>query len=392
MAASDLVLEVRELRVAFPSCRGLVRAVDGLSFKVRRGRTLAIVGESGCGKSSAARALIGLLPKGTEVSGRILYRPRRGPSLDLAKLDPDGEELRRLRGAEIAMIYQDPANSLNPFYTVGWQIAEAVRLHQPVSPREARRRAVEMLGRVGIPSPERRAGEYPHQLSGGMRQRVVIAMALVNRPALLIADEPTTALDVTVQAQILELMRELQAEYGTAIVLITHDLGVVAQTADDVVVMYLGRAVERGPVLSIFEKRCHPYTEGLFGSLPRPGAPVRERLRPVEGVVPDAAEAGRGCRFASRCPRRTELCRFDPPEVQVGPSHAVRCWLFAPHPGGVQGEAKYEAKVFSKGLGKAKPSGNREGLGESGGEGRADPLRAAHQRPRPAGSAREGAP
>lgn len=329
MAGDETILEVRGLKVEFPSKRGLVRAVDGLDVSVRRGRTLAIVGESGCGKSTAALAIMGLLPAEAQLSGAILYRPRRGPQLDLAQLDPDGEEIRRLRGAEIAMIYQDPTNSLNPFYTVGWQVAEAIRLHAPVSRQEARRRAVEMLARVGIPSPKRRAGEYPHQLSGGMRQRVVIAMALVNRPSILIADEPTTALDVTVQAQILELMQELQEEYGTAIVLITHDLGVVAQMADEVAVMYLGHAVECGPVHRVFEARRHPYTKALFGSLPGLTARPRHRLRPVDGAVPESAALRGGCRFADRCPRRMNRCRCDPPVVASEPAHSVRCWLYA---------------------------------------------------------------
>nr|WP_255574909.1 ABC transporter ATP-binding protein [Caldovatus aquaticus] len=297
-----------------------MRAVDGVSFAVAPGRTLAIVGESGCGKSVTALAIMGLLPPHVRVSGSIRLAGR-----EIATLPP--EERRRLRGAEMAMVFQEPMTSLNPAFTAGEQVAEALRLHQGLSRREAFARAVEMLAHVRIPDAARRARQYPHQLSGGMRQRVMIAMALACRPRLLLADEPTTALDVTVQAQILALIDELKRETGTAVVLITHDLGVVADHADEVVVMYAGRIAERAPAAALFALPQHPYTVGLLGAAPRLGRAAGGRLASIEGAVPDMARPPPGCRFAPRCPFRIARCAEEaPPLAEVAPGHASACW------------------------------------------------------------------
>ena len=314
------LLEVEGLTVAM---RGAAEPlVDGVGFRLERGRTLSLVGESGCGKSLTALALMGLLPDPPlrRTGGAARFRGR-----DLFAMPP--AERRALRGGAMAMIFQEPMTSLNPALTVGRQIAEAVRAHSGATAAEARARAHEMLRRVRIPAPERRLDEHPHALSGGMRQRAMIAMALANDPALVIADEPTTALDVTVQAQVLELLRELGRETGAALVLITHDLGVVAQMADDVAVMYAGRIVEAGPVRAVFEDPQHPYTLGLMRSMPtlagRPGA----RLATVRGSVPAAEAMPRGCRFAPRCPLAGPPCREAPPLAPVGAAgHRAACW------------------------------------------------------------------
>jgi peptide/nickel transport system ATP-binding protein len=311
-------LEVRDLRVEFATDRGALRAVDGVSFAVEPGRTLAIVGESGCGKSVTALAVMGLLPPNGRVTGSMRLAGR-----EIATLTP--EEWRRRRGREMAMVFQEPMTSLNPAFTAGDQVAEALRLHQGLAPRAAFDRAVEMLARVRIPDAARRARQYPHQLSGGMRQRVMIAMALACRPRLLIADEPTTALDVTVQAQILALLGELRRETGTAVVLITHDLGVVADHADEVAVMYAGRVVERAAAAEIFAEPQHPYTVGLLGAAPRLDR-AGERLASIEGTVPDMLRPPPGCRFAPRCPFRVARCAEDPPLLEVAPAHAAACW------------------------------------------------------------------
>jgi peptide/nickel transport system ATP-binding protein len=317
---SEPLLAVEDLRVAFPGADGRVnRAVDGVSFTVERGRTLGIVGESGCGKSVTSLAVMGLLPKGAaEVSGAVRFDGRE-------LLTASDRTLRDLRGDRMAMIFQEPMTSLNPAYTVGDQIAEAIVRHRDVSRKEAEGRAIEMLRRVRIPTPEARFHEYPHKLSGGMRQRVMIAMALALDPQLLIADEPTTALDVTIQAQILGLMRRLKEESGTAIVLITHDLGVVAEVCDEVVVMYAGQVVERAPVAELFRFPQHPYTVGLLGSLPRLDA-RRPRLAAIEGSVPALTRPIEGCRFQGRCPFRVEACAALPPLAEVEPGHLSRCW------------------------------------------------------------------
>ena len=321
MIAQDPVLEVRDLRTYFHTEEGVARAVDGVSFAVGRGQTLGLVGESGCGKSVSAFSIMRLVPDppGRIEDGQILLRGR-----DLLALDE--EEMRRVRGDDIAMIFQEPMTSLNPVLTCGFQIAEAVVLHQQVPMQEARTRAVEMLQLVGIPAPEQRIDEYPHQLSGGMRQRVMIAMALSCNPDVLIADEPTTALDVTIQAQILALLESLQESLQMAIVMITHDLGVIAETADQVAVMYAGQIVEYAETQALFTSPRHPYTRGLLRSIPRLDA-AQERLDIIPGVVPDARAFPPGCRFAPRCPLADDHCRAEvPPLEEVEAGHWASCW------------------------------------------------------------------
>jgi peptide/nickel transport system ATP-binding protein len=292
---SSAFLQVRDLRVQFPTDDGVVKSVDGLSFQVERGRTLGIVGESGSGKSVTSLSVMGLHAKGSaQVSGSI-----RLDGTELVGADPD--DVRRLRGKRMAMIFQDPLSAMNPFYTVGKQIVEAYRIHNDVSRSVARKHAIDMLGRVGIPEPAKRVDAYPHQFSGGMRQRAMIAMALSCDPDLLIADEPTTALDVTVQAQILDLVRDLQREFESAVVIITHDLGVVAELADDILVMYAGRAVEHGPAEQLFEAPEHPYTWGLLASMPRFDRPRSARLNPIPGSPPSLINVPSGCPFHPRC-------------------------------------------------------------------------------------------
>jgi oligopeptide/dipeptide ABC transporter ATP-binding protein len=309
------------LRTTFRGEQGEVRAVDGVDLSVERGRTLGIVGESGCGKSVTALSIMGLVPQppGRIAAGEVLFEGE-----DLLKAPP--QRLRDLRGDKLAMIFQEPMTSLNPAFPVGDQIAEALLRHRNVSGEEARGQSIEMLRRVRIPSPERRAKDYPHQLSGGMRQRVMIAMALACNPKLLIADEPTTALDVTIQAQILELMRALREELGTAIILITHDLGVIAELADEVAVMYAGKIIERCTAEKLFAEPQHPYTVGLLGSIPLLHM-ERERLAAIEGFVPDAAALPEGCRFHPRCPFAIDRCsREIPPLEEISAGHFVACW------------------------------------------------------------------
>jgi peptide/nickel transport system ATP-binding protein len=321
----DTVLEVKNLQTVFFTNSGLFRAVDNLSFSVRRGETLAIVGESGCGKSVSALSIMRLVP---DPPGRIVGGEVRLEGTDLLALDEG--EMRQIRGNRIAMIFQEPMTSLNPVIRIGDQISEAIRLHQTVTAKQARDRAVEMLRLVRIPEPARRAQEYPHQLSGGMRQRAMIAMALACRPALLIADEPTTALDVTIQAQILALILDLQRELGTGLILITHDLGVVAQTAQRVIVMYAGRKVEEADVDSLFAGPRHPYTRGLMASipaLPAAGTKSSARLAEIPGTVPSLVRLPPGCAFAPRCPLAVERCRAEyPPLEKFGGNHWAACW------------------------------------------------------------------
>ncbi len=316
-------LDVRDLRVRFPTDDGVVRAVDGLSFSLQRGGRLGIVGESGSGKSVSSLAIMGL-HRSAEITGEIWLDGEQ-----LVGADP--ERVRRMRGRRMAMIFQDPLSALHPYYTVGQQIVEAYRLHHDVSRQVARRHAVDLLGRVGIPQPSSRVDDHPHRFSGGMRQRVMIAMALANDPDLLIADEPTTALDVTVQAQILDLILDLQAEFDSAVVLITHDLGVVAEVADDVLVMYAGRGVEHGPATAVFAAPAHPYTWGLLGSVPRFDRGREGRLVPIPGSPPSLLNPPPGCPFHPRC-RYRELtggrAEADRPELHpIGPGHRVACHL-----------------------------------------------------------------
>ena len=318
---NEPLLEVRDLCTHFFTDDGVVRAVDGVSYRLSAGETLAVVGESGSGKSVTSLSILRLVPSppGRIVGGSIRFRGR-----DLLSL-PESE-MRAIRGREISMIFQEPMTSLNPVHTCGDQIAEVVRLHEKLGKAEARARAIEMLRLVGIPSPETRVDEYPHQMSGGMRQRIMIAMALVCRPAVLIADEPTTALDVTIQAQILDLLQRLRSEFGMAVLLITHDLGVVAETADRVAVMYAGQVVEQGDVRTVFRATRHPYTAGLLASLPRLGGQAG-RLRVIPGTVPDPAAFPSGCRFHPRCPIALERCRREVPELRAFTSdHEVRCF------------------------------------------------------------------
>jgi len=317
------LLEVDNLKTYFKTDDGIVKAVDGVSFTVEEGKTLGIVGESGSGKSVTCLTIMGLNPKRSATSeGRALFRGE-----DLLQASPS--RLREIRGNDIAMIFQDPMTSLNPVHKIGAQIVEGILLHKDVSRKEAKARALEALKEVGIPRAERRIDDYPHQFSGGMRQRVMIAMALVNEPSLLIADEPTTALDVTTQAQILDLMHKLQSDYGTAIIMITHDLGVVAEIADEVVVMYAARVAERAPVNELFEHPLHPYTWGLLGSLPRLEADI-DRLVQIPGTPPSLLSPPRGCRFNPRCPYVFDRCKQELPELgpsPVHPDHLQACFL-----------------------------------------------------------------
>lgn len=317
---SESLLEVRDLRTHFDTDRGLFKAVDGVSFKVDRGRTVGLVGESGCGKSVTSLSIMGLVTDTGHVHGDgIIFEGR-----DLLKMSK--EERRLLRGQKLSMIFQEPMTSLNPVHTIGQQIIEGLRAHVPLSPQAARKRAIEMLELVRIPSAASRIDDYPHHMSGGMRQRVMIAMALACDPTLLIADEPTTALDVTIQAQILDLLRDLQERLGMAILIITHDLGVIAEIADEVVVMYAGKIVESGPVRDLFADPQHPYTIGLLGSIARMDV-ERSRLATIEGVVPSAHNQPKGCRFAPRCPFSDRRCHAElPPLRDIGPGHRVACW------------------------------------------------------------------
>jgi oligopeptide/dipeptide ABC transporter ATP-binding protein len=320
------LLQVKDLRTSFFTPEGEVRAIDGVSFEIDEGKTLGLVGESGCGKSVTSLSIMRLIPSppGKIVGGEIFYRGR-----DLLRLN--NEEMRRIRGNEISMIFQEPMTSLNPVFTVGNQIGEAIKLHQGLGKRETRQKTIDMLRLVKIADPESRVDSYPHQLSGGMRQRVMIAMALSCNPSLLIADEPTTALDVTIQAQILELMKELQQKIGgMALLLITHDLGVVSEQADNVAIMYAGKIVERSSTRAIFNRPFHPYTVGLLNSLPGVGGLKKKRLDAIPGVVPSPLNLPSGCRFRDRCPRAQELCaQAEPPLEEKEPGHTAACYF--PH-------------------------------------------------------------
>jgi peptide/nickel transport system ATP-binding protein len=331
----EALLSLRNLKTYFAQDEGVVKAVDGVSFDLYPGVTLGVVGESGCGKSVTARSILRIVDRpGRIVDGQIWFRRPAadggGGMVDLATLDSNGAEMRSIRGAEIALIFQEPMASFSPVHSVGNQIDEAIRLHQPVGRRQARARTIEMLRRVGVSSPEQRVDQLANQLSGGLRQRAMIAMALSCQPTLLIADEPTTALDVTTQTQILELMRQLQREDGMAIMLITHDLGVVAEMATDVVVMYLGRVVEQGPVDAIFHAPRHPYTRALLRSIPRIRARARERLVPIAGSVPHPYARPAGCPFHLRCTEfMAGTCDRREPELRpVDDGHAVSCFLY----------------------------------------------------------------
>jgi peptide/nickel transport system ATP-binding protein len=330
---ADTVLEVRDLRVHFPLDEGLLKAVDGVDFDVPRGRTLGLVGESGCGKSVTSQAILRIVPRPGITSGGVhLIRKANGAAerVDIGSMDDDGEEIRAIRGKDIAMIFQEPMTCFSPYYTMGNQLMEPILLHRTNDRDAAREIAVAMLKEVGIAKPEKALDGYPHEFSGGMRQRVMIAMALSCNPSLLIADEPTTALDVTIQAQVLELMKQLQAEFGMSILYITHDLGVIAEICDEVAVMYLGRIVERAEAVPLFQDPLHPYTRGLLRSIPKIDAREKERLQSIEGVVPIPLDLPPRCGFCDRCDSAIPgLCdSHDVPMVEVKPGHAVRCFLF----------------------------------------------------------------
>ena len=320
------LLQIKGLKTHFFTDEGVSPAVDGVDYAVRKGETLGVVGESGCGKSVTALSIMRLIPEppGKIMDGDIIFE-------DQSLLSLSNDEMRRIRGNKISMIFQEPMTSLNPVYTIGNQISEALRLHQNLNKKDAHDRSIEMLQLVGIPEPERRVNEHPHQLSGGMRQRAMIAMALSCNPSLLIADEPTTALDVTIQAQILDLMVSLKADLDTAIILITHDLGVVAESAARVVVMYAGKVVEEADVYNIFENPLHPYTEGLLKSIPRidRSAQKKKRLKEISGVVPIPSQLPAGCHFNPRCPKVMDICKKEVPQLKEEKNgHKVRCWLY----------------------------------------------------------------
>ena len=326
MSYHDVLLSIRDLSVGFDTDEGSICAVDGVSYDIYQGRTLAVVGESGCGKSVTALSILRLIPEppGKILGGKILFRSQN-------LLDFSSRRMRTIRGNEIAMIFQEPMTSLNPVYTIGDQIVEAIELHQDKKGAAAWRHAVDILRLVGIADPQQRVHEYPHQLSGGMRQRVMIAMALSCDPAMLIADEPTTALDVTIQAQILDLIKQIQKRNNMSVLLITHDLAVVAENADDVAVMYASRMVEKAGVKDIFARPLHPYTQGLLRSLPKLGQ-QQERLEVIPGSVPDPAHFPSGCKFHPRCPYYTaqdEMCRTKEPQLEdTGSGHQVACWKY----------------------------------------------------------------
>lgn len=332
----DILLDIQGLKTHFPLDEGTVKAVDGVDCTLYRNRTLCVVGESGCGKSITARSILQIVDKpGRVVEGSILYYRKAETGgvevIDLAALDPYDAEIRAIRGKEISMVFQEPMTSLSPVHTIGRQIIEAIRLHMPLSKHDAKAHAIEMLRHVGIPQPDRRLDDYPFQLSGGMRQRAMIAMALSCNPSLVIADEPTTAVDVTTQAQILELLARLQAEHGMAVMLITHDLGVVAETADDVAVMYLGHVVESGTVEQIFSSPKHPYTRALLKSIPTMSRRAQGRLDSIRGMVPDPFNRPQGCPFHTRCEEKIAgVCdRIAPPRITMEDGRSVRCLLYA---------------------------------------------------------------
>lgn len=331
MDDKDVLLSVSDLQVHFHLDEGVLKAVSGVDLAVRRAMTLGIVGESGCGKSVTAQAILGIVPKPGRVHGQVVLSRRSGEKVDLAQLNPTGPEIRSVRGAEIAMIFQEPMKALSPVHTIGNQIMEGILLHVTDDRHEARKIALDVLTQVEMPNAAQRLDEYPHQLSGGMRQRAMIAMALACRPSILIADEPTTALDVTVQAQVLRLIKDLQRKYGMGVIFITHDLGVIAEMSDEVAVMYLGRVVEQADVDTLFFNPKHPYTLALLRSVPDVGKTPRAHLDAIEGTVPVPLNLGPGCGFYSRC-RRGVVGRCDietPPLVEISEGHYVRCFTDA---------------------------------------------------------------
>jgi peptide/nickel transport system ATP-binding protein len=326
--SNKYLLSIKNLKTHFHVRKRIIRAVDGVTLNVRAGKTLGLVGESGCGKSITAHSILRLLPKTARIpEGQILFNSCHREPVDLLKLRPSGTEMRSIRGKDISMIFQDPMSSLNPVYRVGDQIVESILEHEKISRKDAMDRALAMLKRLSIPSAEKRIREYPHQFSGGMKQRVMIAMGLICNPELLIADEPTTALDVTIQAQILELMQELQRQLNFTIILITHNMGIVADMADDIAVMYMGKIMEFGTKEDLFLRPAHPYTRALLKSVPVLGNGGKDLLEPIQGSTPDPSNMPPGCSFAPRCEYATKECQKDPPNVDVGGGHLVRCVL-----------------------------------------------------------------
>ncbi|WP_141501395.1 ABC transporter ATP-binding protein [Paenibacillus luteus] len=328
------LLSVQNLKIRIQMDNGEMKAVDGVDFEIHKGKTLGLVGESGCGKSLTSRAIISINPKECKTSGSIVYRSDNEASLkkmDLLSLNPTGKQIRSIRGRKIAMIFQEPMTAFSPMYTIGNQIMEAIQIHRTKNKKEAKKIALEMLAKVGISDQEKRFDQYPHEFSGGMRQRAMISMALSCNPEILIADEPTTALDVTIQAQVLELMRSLQAELGMAILLVTHDLGIIAQMCDEVAVMYLGKIVEQAPVKEIFYNPKHPYTKGLLKSMPRLGGDKSKRLDSIEGSVPMPINMPPMCGFYERCKDRIEgVCNTQAvPKTRISDQHSVRCFLYS---------------------------------------------------------------
>lgn len=323
----DIILSVSDLYIEFKIGKKKITPVTGVSFDVKKNRTLALVGESGCGKSITAQAVMQILSNNGRVSnGTITYRLKDGTEKELQDFGKFSREMTELRGTELSMVFQDPMASLNPVYTVGYQITEGLMLHEKLTKEEAYKRAEEMLTLLGIPNAKDRLKDYPHQFSGGMKQRVLIAIAMIGNPNLLIADEPTTALDVTIQAQILDLMKDMQKKFGTTIILITHNMGIVADMADDIAVMYMGKIMEYGTGDQVFDDPQHPYTQALLRSVPVLGARSKKRLESIEGSTPDINDMPVGCAFAPRCPYATEKCNIQPPKFNIGDNHMVRCW------------------------------------------------------------------
>jgi len=320
------IITVKNLKTYFYTNQRCNKAINGVSFEIKKGKTLCVVGESGCGKSVTASSIMQLLPKLSRIEeGEIIYHGKNG-DVRIDKLERNGKEMRHLRGQDIAMIFQDPMTALNPVYTIGYQIMENILCHEKISKKEAKERALQLLKDMGIPFPEQRINEYPHQFSGGMRQRAMIALAMSCSPNVLIADEPTTALDVTIQAQIFELMDKLKRDHDTAILLITHDMGVVSELADEVAVMYMGNIIESGDVREVLKTPAHPYTEALLKSIPILGKGREQELHPIKGSTPDPFDRPIGCQFAPRCDYACEKCNEMPGEDLIGKTHMVRCW------------------------------------------------------------------
>lgn len=324
---NDVIIAVKDLETYFYSGNRCNRVINGVSLNVKRGKTTCIVGESGCGKSVTASCIMQLLPNLARIeNGSIVYYGDDGEEIDITKLRKNGKEMRALRGKDIAMIFQDPMTALNPVYTIGTQLREMIQSHENVTKEEARVRSIEMLRKMGIPQPEKRIDQYPHEFSGGMRQRAMIAMAMLCNPKVLIADEPTTALDVTCQAQIFELIEKLRDEYDTGILLITHDMGVVCEMADEVVVMYMGNVIESGTARDVLKTPVHPYTRALLESIPVLGMGADQELKPIRGTTPDPYNRPKGCQFAPRCDHACAQCEAMPPETFMDETHMVRCW------------------------------------------------------------------